>query len=78
MSLITTIGQQFRKARAAHGCSAGTIGNLINSNSSDWLAFELGMSTRDPLTVSQLEKAARFLKFQVPQSTIAAALGAKS
>lgn len=77
MSLVITLGQQFRKARAAHGCSAGTIGNLINITQSDWLAFELGMSTRERLTVAQLSKAAEFLGFKVQQSTVAAALGGK-
>ena len=74
MSLTITLGQQFRKARAQHGCSAGTIGNLINATKTDWLAFELGMKTRDKITIAQLTKAAQFLKLQIKPTTIAQAL----
>jgi hypothetical protein len=77
MSLIISIGQQFRKARAKHGCSAGTIGQLINITQSDWLAFELGMGTREKINVQQLTKAASFLGFRVPQSEVKKALGGK-
>ncbi|MGI2157881.1 hypothetical protein [Shewanella baltica] len=74
MSITTSLGQQFRKARAQHGCSAGTIGNLINVTQSEWLAFELGMKTRQPLTMIQLKKAADFIKLQIKPATIANAL----
>ncbi|MDT3280482.1 MULTISPECIES: hypothetical protein [Shewanella] len=74
MSITTSLGQQFRKARAQHGCSAGTIGNLINVTQSEWLAFELGMKTRQPLTMIQLKKAADFIKLQIKPATIAKAL----
>lgn len=74
MSITTSLGQQFRKARAQHGCSAGTICNLINVTQSEWLAFELGMKTRQPLTMIQLKKAADFIKLQIKPATIANAL----
>ena len=74
MSITTSLGQQFRKARAQHGCSAGTIGNLINVTQSEWLAFELGMKTSQPLTMIQLKKAADFIKLQIKPTTIANAL----
>ncbi|MCS6098743.1 hypothetical protein [Shewanella baltica] len=78
MSITTSLGQQFRKARAQHGCSAGTIGNLINVTQSEWLAFELGMKTRQPLTMIQLKKAADFIKLQIKPTTIANALRGQS
>ncbi len=74
MRLAITLGQQFRKARAQHGCSAGTIGNLINATQTDWLCFELGMRPRHPLTVAQLMKAAEFLKLTITQATVASGL----
>lgn len=78
MSITTSLGQQFRKARAEHGCSAGTIGNLINVTQSEWLAFELGMKTRQPLTMIQLKKVADFIKLQIKPATIAKALRGQS
>jgi transcriptional regulator with XRE-family HTH domain len=70
MSLILTLGQLFRTARVQHGCSAATVGNLINVTQSDWLAFELGMSSREKFSVDQLERAAKFLNLMIPQSAV--------
>ncbi|GGE76131.1 MULTISPECIES: hypothetical protein [Shewanella] len=69
-SVCISLGSIFRKVRAMRGMSASQAGQLAQLPTDEWLRFELGMPTRQPVSYTALLNVALVLRFRISAISI--------